>query len=182
MNGHRNGDWVQTFSGQKFWPCDPLDSEIHIVDVAHHLSLLCRFTGATRAFYSVAQHSTLCSRIVPAADAKWGLLHDASEAYLADIARPVKPFLSNYRALERALMVEVAVRFHLPWPMPPAIHHADDVLALTERRDLLNPGPEWGDWTKGLWLLEEAIVPLAPAAAEREFLARYEELFAEEAV
>jgi hypothetical protein len=177
MNGHRNGDWITTFSGRKIWPCDPLAEEIHIEDIAHHLSLLCRFAGACRVHYSVAQHSTLCSRIVPPEDARIALLHDGSEAFLHDIARPIKPYLSNYQSLENAMMEQIAIRFNLPWPMPPSIHHADNVLVITERRDLLNPGPEWGEWTKGIKPLKDKIVPLSPAEAEREFLARYEELF-----
>ena len=177
MNGHRNGDWITTFSGRKMYPCDPLPEEIYIEDIARALSMLCRFTGHVRFFYSVGQHSTLCSRIVPREDARWALMHDASEAYLADIARPTKPYLSNYQSLENAMMEQIAIRFNLPWPMPPSIHHADNVLVITERRDLLNPGPDWGEWTKGIEPLKDKIVPLSPAEAEREFLARYEELF-----
>jgi hypothetical protein len=171
------GDWITTFSGRQFWPCDPRPEDLDIQDIAHALSLLCRFTGHTFLFYSVAQHSTLCSRIVPASDAKWGLMHDASEAYLADVARPVKPYLDNYRELEDRLMQVIAQRFGLPWPMPQSVHRADDILVCTERRDLLHPGHDWGKWTKDVPLLPSRIMPLDGPAAEREFLERYEQLF-----
>ena len=173
----RNGDWMSTFTGRAFWPCDPRPEEICIEDIAHHLSLICRFTGACREFYSVGQHSVLLSRIVPEKDAKWGLLHDASEAYLTDVARPVKPHLSNYQEIEDRLMRAVAKQFRLPWPMPESIHRADDIMVCTERRDLLNPEPDWGEWCQGIPLLEDPIHPHCPEDAEFEFLSRYEELF-----
>lgn len=176
----RNGDWIVTYSGCKFWPCDPLPEEVHIADIAHHLSMICRFTGAVREFYSVAQHSILCSRIVPECDAKWGLLHDATEAYIADVSRPVKPYLSNYESLERQLHSVIADRFGLPQKIPPSIHKADDILVCTERRDLLGPGPSWGQWANDVRLLEKRIIAIPPQEAERLFLERFTELFPEE--
>lgn len=175
----RLGDWITTYSGRTFYPCDPIADEIHIEDIAHALSMTCRFTGHCREFYSVSQHSFMASYIVPPEDAKWGLLHDASEAFLADVSRPVKPYLENYIDLERQLMRVIAKRFDLPWPMPPSIKHADDVLVCTERRDLLNPGPDWGDWTKDVPLLDDKIIPLCPFAAKMAFLSRFKELFGE---
>ncbi len=95
-------------SGGIFHPLDPQFDEIHIEDIAHALSLMCRGNGQLRHFYSVAQHSINCaieakargySRRVQLAC----LLHDGSEAYIADIIRPIKPFLSNYYALEEKL-------------------------------------------------------------------------------
>ena len=110
---HR-GDSIQTYTGRKFFPVAPRAEDIEILDVAHALSMLCRYTGHTKQFYSVAQHSVLVSRIVPPQDAAWGLLHDASEAYLCDVARPIKP----YRLLEQRLMVQVAGRFDLTYAEP----------------------------------------------------------------
>lgn len=173
----RNDNWIHIFSGRKFYPCDPRPEEIDIIDIAHALSMLCRFTGHTKNFYSVAQHSAICSCIVPRKDARWGLLHDAPEAYLADIARPIKPLLTNYKQLETQLLRAVAERFDLPWPMPESIHEADDVLVCTERRDLLRPGHDWGEWTRSINMLPDAICPIGPAEAEEMFIARYLELF-----
>lgn len=175
----RKGEWLITFTGKKFWPCDPRPEEIDITDIAHHLSLICRFTGASKCFYCVGDHSIRASEIVPKKDALWGLLHDASEAYIADVSRPVKPFLNNYQALEEQLMGAVSIRFGLPWPMPDSIHHADDVLVLTERRDLLAHGPDWGEWTRGIELLEEPIMPRTPKQTEKDFLSRFDLLMTE---
>jgi hypothetical protein len=170
---------MTTFTGGVFWPIDPRPEEINIQDIAHHLSLICRFTGAVKSFYSVAQHSVLCSRMVSIErddDARWGLLHDASEAYLADVARPVKPHLYNYRVLESRLARAVAERFGLQFPIPKSVHLADDMLLCGERRDLLPDGPGW-EWAKSIPPLRFTIVPWEPDVAEAEFLKRFEELF-----
>jgi hypothetical protein len=172
----RNGDWMTTFSGRMFWPADPLPEDIFIEDVAHHLSLLCRYTGAVRKHFSVAQHSVMVSEIVPDEDALWGLLHDAAEAYLNDLNRPVKVQLASYRDMECRLLKAVADRFGLPWPMPESIHHADLVLLATERRDLLNHGNHVWDCIRGIDALTGPIVSWQPVVAEHAFLTRYKEL------
>lgn len=172
----RGGAWINVFSGNYFYPLEPLPEEIHIEDIAHALSLVRRFNGHTRVGYSVGQHSLLASQIVPPQDALWGLLHDASEAYISDVSRPVKPHIVNYREIEDRLMRCVAERFDLPWPMPPSIKWADDVLVCTERRDLMNPGPNWGPWCDGVELLQERIIPMQEATVEYLFLHRFEEL------
>ena len=86
----RVGDWIQTMSGVIFYPLDPRPEEIRIEDIAHALSHQCRFAGHCREFYSVAEHSVRVSRELPQEFMLWGLLHDASEAYLVDLPRPIK--------------------------------------------------------------------------------------------
>ncbi|MBF0612521.1 MAG: hypothetical protein HQL55_15470, partial [Magnetococcales bacterium] len=78
-------NWIQTFTGRQFWPLAPVLEHIHVQDIAHALSLLCRFNGHCQKFYSVAEHSLHVATILPPELAGWGLLHDASEAYLADL-------------------------------------------------------------------------------------------------
>lgn len=171
----RKGDWIQTFSGLKFWPLDPRPSEILIVDVAHALSLLCRFNGHIRKFYSVAQHSVLVSHRVPPEDALWGLLHDASEAYIADVTSPVKRSheMSPYRDVERRIMATTCEAFGLPMVQPASVSEADVRMLVTERRDLLHRTDfpwrfdhvePYGDLT---------IVPWSPDVAEQAFLHRF---------
>ena len=168
--------WIQTFTGRAFWPLAPQPEEVVIEDVAHALAHLCRYTGHTRTFFSVAQHSVLASHAVPAADALWALLHDASEAYLADVARPVKAFLPEYRVAEERLELCIARRFGLPWPMPASVREADRRLLATERRDLMTRPPAPWLATERVDPYPEVIAPWTPRVAEVQFLARFKEL------
>lgn len=82
--------WIQTFTGKQFWPLAPKASDVCIEDIAHALSLKCRFGGHVKKFYSVAEHCVRVMKILKPADQLWGLMHDAAEAYLPDIAAPIK--------------------------------------------------------------------------------------------
>ena len=97
----RVGDWIQTFSGGCFWPLDPRSSEVDIHDIAQSLAMTPRYRGHTVRFYSVAEHSVLVSRAVPPEYALWGLLHDAAEAYTADIPSPLKRSIAEWPTIER---------------------------------------------------------------------------------
>lgn len=172
-----------SFTGRAYWPTDPRAADICIEDSACAMSLLCRFGGHCREFYSVAQHSVLVSHYCHTADAMWGLLHDASEAYILDIPRPLKrsQLMGGYRGLETLWMVAVCERFGLQFDMPESVAAADEVLLATELRDLMpqrrvlyvdDPGePRFGS-------LANPIAPMESRDAEREFLARFRELTA----
>lgn len=166
--------WIQTHGGRQFWPLAPRADDIAIADIAHSLSLLCRFNGHCREFYSVAEHSLRVSRICAPEHALWGLLHDAAEAYFGDIPRPVKAQFPAVADMEERLLRAVAEHFALPWPPPAAVRAADEALLATEARDLMGTPP--ADWRLAAVPLPERIAPLAPAAAELAFLARFHEL------
>jgi len=174
----RFGDWIQTVTGVRFYPCDPHADEVRIEDIAHALSNLCRFAGHTSHFYSVAQHSVLVSQIVPFEHAFWGLLHDATEAYLVDLPRPVKrsAFLEGYRQLEHRLEEVIAERFGLAQPIPEEVKRADLVLLATERRDLFSM--RVGPWKTSECVapLEAVIYPWSPDIARDRFLRRFDEI------
>ena len=171
---------IQLASGKffNFETCTAAD--IQIADIAHHLSMLCRFTGAVREFYSVAQHSVLVSHIVPREFALVGLLHDATEAYINDLSRPMKLLTPEYVAYEKEhLWPLVAERFNLPLILPPCIKEADNIALVTERRDLM-PVPvgytdEW-DWARDINPLPYYINPQSPAWAKTGFIQRWEHL------
>src|SRR5271165_5200280 len=97
---HLKDRYLSTYTGKKFFPYDPRPEQICIEDIAHGLSMLCRFVGQCRFFSSVAEHSIAVARLLPANLKLFGLLHDASEAYLADLPRPVKAGLPEYKAIE----------------------------------------------------------------------------------
>lgn len=137
----RKGDWIQTCTGIQFWPMDAIVEEVAIRDIAHSLSLLCRFNGHCNRFYSVAEHSIHVAHLLPQDLKLAGLLHDASEAYIADIPMPVKRNLPDYKAIEANLLKVIAERFGLPWPMPTEVHVADATLLATEKIALMGPEP-----------------------------------------
>jgi hypothetical protein len=131
--------FIGTFSGLRFWPLAPDPAKILIADIAHALAHQCRFGGHASRFYSVAEHSVHVSRLCPAQDALWGLLHDASEAYLVDLPRPLKllPEFAAYLEAEHRLQRAVAERFGLPPDQPASVTEADDTMLWIETHSLL---------------------------------------------
>lgn len=181
----RRGDWICTASGQQFWPLDARPEEVHVGDIAHALANVCRFNGHTREFYSVAQHSVYVSALVtgpidlPATLPRqtvvaglWGLLHDAAEAYLCDLPRPVKRSigLEGYAEAENALMIVIAQHFGIPFPIPAEVKTADDMMLRAEARDLMPPESvrTWSLPDVEPW--EKTVKPMAPPAARNFFL------------
>ena len=170
---------MQTYTGRQFWPIDPRAEEICIADIAHSLANQCRFAGHCLSFYSVAQHSVIVSLTCDPGDALWGLLHDAAEAYLVDLPRPIKRHSelgACYRPLEEALMAVICKCFSLPLVEPASVKKADNVVLVTEMRDLMtHPPVRW----KVSWdnePLPTTIYAWAPEKAKREFLQRFEYL------
>lgn len=172
----RTGDWICTYSGVKFYLTDPHPSDVLIEDIAHSLAMICRYGGHCRQFYSVAQHSALVFEFVRAwhpddyAAQAWALLHDAAEAYLGDMVRPLKLALPAYQELEEK--VEIIVMNGLGMPAPDAriralVKHADNVLLMTERRDLVNH--QEIPWTPRAVPLDAVIVPLQSSLAGQLF-------------
>jgi hypothetical protein len=167
----RRGDWMQLASGRKFWPLDPRPEEIHIDDIAAALSKMCRYGGHCKRFYSVAEHCVLMAHAAPDGFHLSALLHDASEAYLSDVIRPIKSHLTNYLEIEANLERAIAQRFTLPFPMPAEVKRLDNGILADERdQAILIPPREWG-------LTEPALgVTLqfwSPEKAEYEFLAAF---------
>lgn len=167
----RKGDWMQTATGSQFWPCDPRPEDIHIEDIAHALSLICRFNGHCRGHYSVAQHSVLVSDALPRELALWGLLHDASEAYIADVPRPLKPFLTNYRDLEDAVMLAVCERFGLSPEMPAEVKRVDNAILADEAIWCMDRAP--APWNLPEPALGVAITPWTWRRARHRFLTKF---------
>ena len=167
-----SGKWVNVF--------EPTADMFVIEDISHALSRQCRFAGHLEHHYSVAQHSIMCSYLVPQEYALQALMHDASEAYLVDIPSPIKRHLSNYKEIEDKVMKCIADKFGFNFPFDEPIKKADvemlefewSYLMLKEKSDkidltknkLLNRDT---DYTFYCWCFEEA---------KQNFIQRYKQL------
>ena len=136
--------WIQTYTGKKFYPLNPRVEDVDIRDIIHALSLKCRFTGHCSTFYSVAEHSYRVAEKLPKELKLQGLLHDATESYLPDVARPIKLAI-NFQAIEHPVWIAIAKKFGLPSELDPLVHETDTRMLMTEARDLMGEPPEsWG--------------------------------------
>lgn len=173
-------NYMETYSGGVYFPAAPRAQDVRIIDIAHHLSMLCRFTGAVRTFYSVAEHSVHVSHIVPPEHALAGLMHDAAEAYLNDVNRPLKQNLGDYKKIEALNWRAIAPCFGLPLDIPQCIHDADNAMLLVERARLMPPTQRNWDIHPPGEMMQAArkrlIFAAPPDQAERLFLDRFYEL------
>ena len=168
--------WIQLASGIAFFLDTVEDNEYRIADIAHALSNQCRFSGHTVDFYSVAEHSVYCSYLVPPRYALTALLHDASEAYIVDIPKPLKALLPEYCEIEDRVMAAIAKTFKIEYPFPKAIKDVDIQMLFAERNRLIGP-PVYP------WIGENDVIPASvdiqcwgPIEARNIFLHRYYEL------
>lgn len=200
--GERYGDYIWTASGRRFWPLDPWPEDIFIEDIARGLATGCRYSGQIGigtgySFYSVAEHCTIVSlyaerraRELGLGGCAWewaleGLLHDAAEAYIGDVSRPVKyqRVMRGYRKMEKRLEACIAKRFDVASSPLSAreIKRLDGRILVDEinafmllpehdgdciEREIEKHGPPLG----------ATIAGLSPAHAEYVYLQRYEEI------
>jgi hypothetical protein len=116
---------IRTISGQYVNVFEPNPDTLLISDIAHALSHQCRFGGHLPRFYSVAQHSLLCYLIAKEEEKFDALMHDASEAYLLDMPKPIKLELPDYNIIEDNLMKILAKKFNFNYPKSPEVERVD---------------------------------------------------------
>lgn len=201
LRGRRYGDYIWTSSGDKFWPLDPSPEDIYIRDIARGLATGCRYSGQIGlgtgyTFYSVAEHSVIVSMyaeyaaIERGADATEyalaGLLHDASEAYIGDVSRPLKYSreMRPYLRIEQCIDAAVRVRFCLAPDdeRDRVIKSIDNRILIDEIEAfmLLPPGDDISTWVDRLGQpLECTIAGLSPEHAYDVFLQRYRQVTVE---
>lgn len=129
--------WIQTDSGIRFWPLEPRVQDVNIPDIAHALSMKCRYNGHCKKFYSVAEHSLWVSELVSEKNALWGLLHDASEAYLPDVPAPIKPDLPGFKAIEKRVQDTIMTALEMPLEEPPEVKSMDRAILGDEHRQVM---------------------------------------------
>lgn len=159
--------YLTTVSGRALDLQRVTPGDISILDIAHSLSNLCRFAGHTREFYSVAQHSVRVALALPPGLQLAGLLHDAAEAYVADLPRPIKHLLPDYKKIETGVWDAISYRFGLPRFEHPMVKEADNSALRTEWEELMrHPLPRE---LRGVPKLEAA-EPLPPKDAYTLFI------------
>lgn len=146
----RKGDWQETYTG-KFYAIDPRKEEVNLLDIAHGLSLICRYTGQTKYFYSVAQHCLNVYRDLK--DLGYneeiqllGLLHDASEIYISDLPKPFKREIPQYKIFELKIEEVIYEKFGLECPneeIHKIIKFSDNEVLYNEVEILMNNVDNW---------------------------------------
>lgn len=167
--------YITTVTGKHFDPLNPDDRLIDIYDIAHSLSLMCRANGHAKFFYSVAQHSIACANEAKARG--WSreviigcLLHDASEAYLSDVTRPVKKELTFYLEVEECLQDKIWEHFigrNLTSDEKKMIFEVDDQMLSAEFHQIM---PEDMDESYKDLYLEVSCEEKIHEAVEKDFL------------
>lgn len=180
--------WILTRSGRKFDLANPTADMVDPADIAHSLSMQCRFNGHTSSFYSVAQHCYLVADLVPAEDQLAALLHDATEAYVGDLVRPLKEGMREwahchglactYEVTEQRVWEAICERFDLSPVLPPSVKHADLVALATEKRDLMPAHAEPWPCLQGITPAPHAIHSWTPATAAIHYQNRLLQLLA----
>lgn len=168
--------WMLTNSGMRIDLPEPSPDQLLIQDIAHHLSLVNRFTGATTEPYSVACHSLCVSAGLRGHGPEMelvGLMHDAPEAYLGDVSSPLKALLPEYKKIEATFWRLIAEKWGMAEEMPKEVKWADKQAYLAERnqfmpwrRDLLEEGEVDESFP-------QMVLPLEPKVAEQLFLDRF---------
>ena len=175
---------IQTAHGTKLFDlADPQARDVDINDIAHSLSLICRFTGHTKKHYSVAQHSYLAYLYMMSTlnasplDCLYALLHDAHEAYTGDISQPMGKFFPSLYELKDRIQLVIYRAFGLA--LSPTvrtlmvIRGIDERLLFTEKRDFFTQDVDWG-WTVNPY--PARIRPWRPALARKRFLEVFDRL------
>lgn len=159
---YEDSPWTLTHSGIKLIYLEPTVEMISLEDIVHNTGNICRWTGSVSQFYSVAQHSMMVGSLVKVlideadeAD-RWpstrywnqilaGLLHDAAEAYINDLASPLKVAIKGeYERIEHGLLSKVFEKFDVPMEMKNQIvKKADNIAMQIERYYFMPDHPEW---------------------------------------
>lgn len=158
--------WIRTFTGKKVTPMSLEPEMVDIRDIAHSLSRQCRYNGHTAGFISVAAHSIEVMKLTIERSpslALEALLHDAAEAYLGDLVRPLKrhpDFQPVYMAAEQLAEQAIAEALNLEFPIPALVMECDNVRLMYEMEHIRDDLLHWDH----------------PPHFEREFLRHYESL------
>lgn len=167
--------WYETFTGKIIYPYKPNEVVVDIRDISHALSHVCRFGGHSSSFYSVAQHSVLVSQLVSPRNAFLGLMHDATEAYLGDMVRPIKHRMQEYQNLEAEWESVISKKYGIVGDHDEVKEADNHILSIEVRKLIPSKGVGWPDFSSST-MCDVTIDPWASKSAEKIFLARFYEL------
>lgn len=179
---HRAGDWMTTYTGRQFWPLDPRPEDVDIIDIAHALSMICRYQGHTQYFYSVAEHAILMARhslLHRPNDwemALFCLLHDAAEAYVCDVVSPLKQSIPAFSESEYVVLKAIASKFDFPLTFSDHeyVRELDHLIRYNEGKALLPHNQWWEKYSPGLGAIE--LPSYSCRTAELVFLSMFNRL------
>lgn len=137
--------WIATYTGKAFCYTQCHPQTICLADIVIALARMPRFLGHTPLFYSVAEHTYWVAQEVPPEHKLEALLHDASEAYMGDMPKPLKAMMPEYSALEDEVSRAIAFAFGATYPWPDSVKEADLRMLETEHRDLMYNSPPWSE-------------------------------------
>lgn len=173
--------WIETRTAGKFYFLNPKPEMCNIIDIAHALSLTCRYNGHVLKFYSVAEHSVLMSdwmrgRGYSKRECLTALLHDGAEAYIGDMVRPLKHVMPEFKKIEERIDLAIAERFGSLYPFPNIVKELDSRILVDEREQAMEPTStnEWG--TDSLEPLGVRLKFWSPEDALKNFVGRYQSL------
>lgn len=169
------GPTILLYSGNYFSYECPHDSAWTLEDIAHGLAMTCRFGGQARSYYSVAEHSVYVSQLVPPELAWDALMHDAAEAFICDMPKPLKEMLPDYKRIEKHVESAITERYGLINPMPREIKMADIQMLRAEQVQIMRNNDDW-HWTFDVPQPDITIAGMLPEEAKAFFLARAFEL------
>lgn len=169
------GPTIALYSGNYFDFEDPFRTPPTIEDIAHGLSMTCRYGGQCPSFYSVAEHSVLASYIVEPRFAYDALMHDAAEAFTGDMVKPLKEMLPDFKEVEDRVERAISFFFGVSNPLPQKVKTADVQMLVLEKDQLMHNTDDWV-WTAGIEKPHIALQFWTPFEAKRQFLARFNEL------
>lgn len=166
----RSESWIQTHSGKTFVVADPSEDSIDIRDIAAALSKQCRYAGHCIKPYSVAEHCVLMAEKAKPEHKLTALLHDASEAYLIDVPKPVKSLIVGYELLESNIMAKIAAKYKFFWPLPKEVKELDRRILSDERMQNMSPMEDGETWPDGLPPIGVTLKCWSPDQSYREFM------------
>jgi hypothetical protein len=167
------GPTIMLRSGALFDFLDPWSSNFTIEDIAHGLSNICRYAGQCRKFYSVAEHSIQVSHVAKGFEYP-ALMHDAAEAFLGDVTRPLKQLVPEFKRIEAEVERVIFSRFGIEWPIPAEVKVADLKVLAAEQAQIMPLGTDQWARTSNVVPADIIVEHWSPEVAKRMFLDRFE--------